>query len=139
MNASILRFDLTARAPSNADMSRVTRIVLVAVAACLCACAGPRPRSGAGDTYLAAQPAPKPIVTQDRTLTGKIKTVSPRSKFVVINFPIGHLPETDQHLFVYRNGNKVAELKVTAWQQDDNVVADIITGEALEGDEVREK
>jgi hypothetical protein len=108
-------------------------------AAVLCGCASHKPPDGAGDISLASQPNAKPIVTQDRTLTGKIKTVSPRSKFVVINFPIGHLPETDQHLFVYRNGNKVAELKVTAWQQDDNVVADIITGEVQEGDEVREK
>jgi hypothetical protein len=118
------------------SFSRIASVVALTI---FSGCGSLKEQSGAGDTYLASQPNPKPIVTQDKTLTGKIKTISPRSKFVVINFPIGHLPETDQHLFVYRNGNKVAELKVTAWQQDDNVVADILTGEVQEGDEVREK
>jgi hypothetical protein len=38
---------------------------------------------------------------------------------------------------LYRNGLKVGELRVTGPQQDANIVADVITGDAAAGDEVR--
>jgi hypothetical protein len=100
-------------------------------------CVSESPKGGEGDASRGSKPGQ--IVTADRGLIGKVKSVSPRSKFVLLNFPIGHLPEVDQFLTVYHKGLKVAELKVTGWQQDDLVVADILTGDAQEGDEVREK
>jgi len=45
----------------------------------------------------------------------------------------------EQRLFVYHNGLKAGEVKVTGPQTDDHIVADLITGEAQTGDEVRDQ
>ena len=44
-----------------------------------------------------------------------------------------------QRLNVYRFGLKVGEIKVTGPQRDDNIVGDIVAGEARKGDDVREQ
>jgi len=72
-------------------------------------------------------------------LVGKVVRFNSEGRFVVLNFPIGHLPGVDQRLNVYRQGLKVGEVKVTGPQRDDNTVADIVAGEAQVGDEVRDK
>ena len=77
------------------------------------------------------------MVTPDRVLLGKIARVNEVGRFVVLEFPVSHLPAMGQVLFVYRNGLKVAEVKVTGPQRDDHTVADLTTGEAQLGDEVR--
>ncbi|MBI3853251.1 MAG: hypothetical protein HY298_23625 [Verrucomicrobia bacterium] len=82
---------------------------------------------------------PKPIVTPELALVGKVVRFSSEGRFVVLNFPIGHLPGEHQRLNVYRQGLKVGEVKVTGPQRDDNTVADIVTGEAQVGDEARDK
>lgn len=79
------------------------------------------------------------IVKPDTGLTGKVKVFNEVGRFVVLNFPIGHMPAIDQQLFVYRNGLKIGELKVTGPQNDDNIVADLVNGEAQPGDEIRDK
>ncbi|MSU56778.1 MAG: hypothetical protein EXS35_01100 [Pedosphaera sp.] len=85
------------------------------------------------------QPTPPPIVTADNSLTGKVARVNDAGRFVVLQFPIGRMPAAEQNLFLYRNGVKVAELKVTGPQKDDHTVADLTTGDAQLGDEVRDK
>jgi hypothetical protein len=77
------------------------------------------------------------IITSQDVLIGKVARVNPALRFVVINFPIGHLPATDQHLNLFRQGLKVGEVKVTTLQYEDNVVADLIAGESELGDEAR--
>ncbi len=72
-------------------------------------------------------------------LVGKVVRVEPSARFVVLNFPVGRFPALDQHLNLYRNGIKVGEVKVSAWQNDDIVVADILAGESQVGDEVRDR
>jgi len=79
------------------------------------------------------------IVTPENVLFGKVASVNQTGKFVVLTFPIGHLPVLQQHLNVYRQGLKVGELKVTGPQLDDNIVADLVAGESEPGDEVRDK
>ncbi len=79
------------------------------------------------------------IVTPETRLVGKIVRVNAPGRFVVLNFPVGRLPILDQSLNVYRQGLKVGEVKVTGPQMDDNVVADLISGEAREGDDVRDR
>lgn len=81
----------------------------------------------------------KLIVTPDDSLVGKVAMVNQGFRFVVLNFPIGHLPAPEQHLNLYRRGVKVGEVKVTSQQYDDNVVADISTGDAEVGDEARKQ
>lgn len=64
--------------------------------------------------------------------------VNNAARFVVLNYPLGHLPAANQHLNVYRRGLKVGEIKITNLQNDDNVVADLLAGECEIGDEARE-
>lgn len=79
------------------------------------------------------------IVTPDATLTGRVSVYNEAGRFVVLDFPIGHLPANEQVMFVFRQGLKVGEVKVTGPQRDHNTVADLISGEARKGDEVRDR
>ena len=90
----------------------------------------------------AAQPAPartqKLIVTPENVMVGQVAGVNPTARFVVLHYPIGQVPPVGQRLFLYRRGLKVAEVRVSHPQMEDNTVADIVSGEALVGDEARE-
>jgi hypothetical protein len=93
-------------------------------------------------TSAAAKPAatkPGPIVTPDYSLTARVISVNTVGRFVILSFPAGAMPRQDQTLFLYRNGLKVAEVRVTGPQQGENIVADITSGEAQVGDTVSEK
>lgn len=81
----------------------------------------------------------KIIVTPDLGLRGKVATYNDAGKFVVLTFVLNQMPKADAQLFVYRNNLKVGEVKITGPQRDDNIVADLVTGEAQTGDEVRDK
>ena len=81
----------------------------------------------------------KLIITPDTTPTGTVARVNSAARFVILTFPVGSMPPVGQILYVYRHGLKVGEVKVTAPQQDDNTAADIVTGEAALGDEIRMK
>ena len=84
-------------------------------------------------------PAPAPIVTPDYSLAAKVVSVNTIGRFVVLSFPASQMPKMDQTLFIYRDGLKVAEVRVTGPQQDNNTVADITSGEAQVGDTVRDQ
>lgn len=79
------------------------------------------------------------IVTPDATLTGRVAVYNEAGRFVVLDFPIGHLPANEQMLFVFRQGLKVGEVKVTGPQREHHTVADLVSGEARKGDEVRDR
>jgi len=81
----------------------------------------------------------KLIVTPETGLVGKVETVNQNLRYVVLSFPIGHLPAMEQRMNVYRHGLKVGEVKVSGPQIEDNVVADIVEGDSGPGDEVRDK
>ncbi len=95
--------------------------------------------SGAFAESVAVQRNQKLIVTPENGLVGKVASINTVARFVVLNFPIGHLPAMDQRFNVYRLGLKIGEVKVTGPQLEDNVVADLLTGDAQVGDEVRDK
>src|SRR6476646_5154303 len=82
-----------------------------------------------------SQPAPNATVTPENALVGKVKRVNPAARFVVLSFPIGQLPAPDQQFSVYRRGLKVGEIKITSQQLNEYIVADIVEGDAEEGDE----
>lgn len=79
------------------------------------------------------------IVTPGNTLTGKVARYNDAGRFTVLDFPLGHTPQAEQRMFVYRRGLKVGEVKISEWQRENLIVADLITGEAQAGDEVRSK
>jgi hypothetical protein len=83
--------------------------------------------------------SPRVIVTPETGLIGKVASLNASGQFVVLTFPVGHMPAEQQRLNVYRHGLKVGELVTTRWQLDDHAVADIMAGEAQVGDEVRDK
>lgn len=58
-------------------------------------------------------------------------------RFVVIAFPVGQMPGLDQRMTVFRSGMKVGEVRITGPQRDDKIVADLMSGNAADGDEVR--
>jgi hypothetical protein len=91
-------------------------------------------------------PAPAPaaltsqtVVTPDNSLTARVASYNATGRFVVLSFPVNQMPNLDQTLFLYRDGLKVAELKVTGPQRDNNIVADLVNGDAQVGDEVRDQ
>jgi len=92
---------------------------------------------------VAPSPAPannqKLIVTPGSGYSGRVDTYNDAGNFVVLDFPISHVPPTDQRLFIYRDGAKVGEIKITGPQKENHTVADLVQGEARKGDEVRDK
>jgi hypothetical protein len=77
------------------------------------------------------------IVTPENALVGKVALVNSVARFVVLNFPLGKMAAVDQRLNLYRRGLKVGEVKVTGPVREDNIVADLVAGEAELGDEAR--
>jgi hypothetical protein len=92
------------------------------------------PKGSSSSTTL---PGNKLIMTPDTSLRGKVARVNLEGRFVIMTFPIGHLPRLEQRLDVYRGGLKVGEIRVTGPQLDDSVVGDIAAGDAQSGDEIR--
>ena len=79
------------------------------------------------------------IVTPDTSFTAKVIRYNSIGRYVVLSFPVGQMPKMDQSLFLYRDGMKVGEVKITGPQRENNIVADLVTGEAQIGDEVRDQ
>lgn len=86
-----------------------------------------------------AAPVSKAIVTPDESLVAKVVSVNTVGRFVVLGFPAGKMPKLQQTLFLYRAGLKVAEARVTGPQSENNIVADLVQGEAKAGDVVRDQ
>ena len=86
-----------------------------------------------------AAASPQPIVTPDASLEAKVISVNTVGRFVILSFPASQMPKPDQSLFLYRGGLKVAQVKITGPQQDNNIVADLVSGAAQVGDTVRDE
>jgi hypothetical protein len=81
---------------------------------------------------------PAVLVTPAVANSGRVTSVNPASRFVVITYPLGvPLPAIERKLDVYRAGLKVAEVKITGPSRDLNTVADVTAGACQPGDEVR--
>jgi hypothetical protein len=86
--------------------------------------------------------APELIVTPDTLLEGQVVSVNDAGRFAVLRFPLGRLPAPESTLWVYRQGLKVGEVKVSGLQKerkDDLVVADIREGDCRVADVVRDR
>ena len=114
-------------------MKTVFPFTTLLIAVTICGCVTTKPQKS-------SSPAPpQPIVTPDLSLEAKVISVNAGARFVVLNFPSSQMPKLQQILSVYRAGLKVGEVKITGPQQENNVVADLISGEAKIGDVVREQ
>jgi hypothetical protein len=74
----------------------------------------------------------------DRRVSGRVVSVNPALRFVVMDFSLWRMPTMDQRLSIYRNEQKIGEVKVTGPTRDTTVAGDLVAGEAQLGDEVRE-
>ena len=81
----------------------------------------------------------KPIVTPDLSLAAKVISVNTVGRFVVLDFPANQMPKLQQKFFLYRAGLKTGEVKITGPQSENNIVADLVAGEAKVGDTVRDQ
>jgi hypothetical protein len=70
-------------------------------------------------------------------VAGKIASVNSNLRFVVIDFTLSPLPRVEQQLGVFRQGQKVGEVKISSQARNNIVAADLTAGEAAIGDEVR--
>ena len=126
-------------------MARIWSVMLVGLLATGCASKpgsgpkAPQPAAALGSPALTPPAATASVVAPGGPLSGRVASVNPTARFVVLSFPLGALPAPERQLSVYRAGLKVGELKVTRWQMDNLVVADILAGECREGDEAREE
>jgi hypothetical protein len=98
-----------------------------------------RPPQPAPARTAAAPMETEPIVTPDTSLTAKVVAYNSVGRFVVLGFPVGQMPKNGQTFFLYRAGLKVGEVKITGPERDNNIVADLVSGEAQPGDEVRDQ
>ena len=87
----------------------------------------------------AGEPKPNPSAEPDNSLGGKVATFNSAGRFVVLDFPGSKMPALEQTMFIYRDGLKVGEVKITGPTRDNNTVADLISGVANKGDEVRDR
>jgi hypothetical protein len=77
------------------------------------------------------------IVTPSNDSTGRVISVNPRARYAVLGYSVGSVPAIDSHVYSYRGGLKVGELRVTGPVKENNTVADVVAGECQAGDEVR--
>lgn len=84
-------------------------------------------------------PGTPAIVTPDSSLEATVAAVNSVGRFVVLSFSGQQMPKVGQACFIYRSGLKVAEVKITGPRQDNNIVADLLSGDAQVGDTVRDE
>jgi len=126
---------------------RISLMVILLFALSLSGCAGKKvarkpataqPRAGAPAAATSGSATNQAlIVTPEDALVGKVALVNSVARFVVLNFPLGRMAAAEQRLNLYRRGLKVGEVKVTGPAREDNIVADLVAGEAEVGDEAR--
>jgi hypothetical protein len=79
-----------------------------------------------------------PVVTPISVIAGRVASVNPKLRFVVLDFSLNPLPPIDQRVNVYRQGQKVGEVKITGPARNSHIVADIVAGNVQPGDQVRD-
>jgi len=119
-------------------MKSLMPFTLVIVGMLAAGCLHHRPAPGAKRATPAAV-MPQTIVTPDNSLSARVISYNAAGRFVVLSFPPGQMPKLEQTLFLYRDGMKVGEVKITGPQRENNIVADLVAGEAQVGSEVRDQ
>lgn len=76
-------------------------------------------------------------MTLTNPLSGTVVAVNQNLRFVVLDYSLKSMPVLEQRLGIYRQGQKVGEVKITGPEMGGNVVADIVAGDIRAGDEAR--
>jgi len=124
-------------------MKRIFPLTVLLMAFCLSGCSWFHGHKSTTATTKKSG-SPGPIVTPDLSFAAKVVAVNEVGRFVVLNFPPHQLPKVQQTMYLYHAGLKVAEVKITGTTssgtldtQNNNVVADLISGNPSVGDTVR--
>lgn len=115
-------------------------MVLALGGAMLLGCRTPQPSDSAEESAANAvneSVTPVEQATAVTPSTGTIASVNPGLRFVVVDFSFNPSPRVDQRMNVYRDGQKVGEIRISRQARNSIVAADITAGEARVGDEVR--
>jgi len=88
-----------------------------------------KPKSPTKSTTPQTAPVSEPV--------GKVASVNPTLRFVVIDFALNPVPQVDQRMAVYREGQKVGEVKISPQSRNSIIAADVTAGDAKVGDDVR--
>lgn len=102
-----------------------------------CGCAGTGTAPTVVDPHPSGQGSSRTIVTPSSSVAGLVISVDIPSRFVVVSFPPGRVPEKERRYHLYRRGLKAGEVRIGGPRTGDNTVADILTGDAEVGDEAR--
>jgi len=115
-----------------------TQLLILFLALLLSACA----HTSTGGTVKPPRPPAAPNKTSITSINlpaGKIVLVNADLRYVVVDFGPNRRPRPEQKLNIYREGQKVGEITVSAQARDQNFAADIVAGEIRVGDDVREQ
>lgn len=107
---------------------------ILCVVALLAGCAGGPGRKAPGEGAAALAE-----VTPVQFISGKVVLVREQLRYVVVDFGVSLQPKPGDRLGVYRDGNRVGEVRISQQASAGNVAADIMAGEARVGDEVRSR
>ena len=120
-------------------MKIISLFTVVLLALCLPGCSWlPTHKSAAAKPTKVFVAKPAAVVTPDLSLAAKVVSLNAVGRFVVLNFPADRVPKLQQTMFIYRSGLKVAEVKITGPQDaENNIVADLVSGDPKIGDNVR--
>lgn len=121
-------------------MHRLPVLLLAALVAA--GCAGPKATQERGKPApppkpAKGQPSPAPTIEPVSAFSGKVVLVNAPLKYIVVEGTIGRLPPPEQRLNVYRDGQKVGEVTVSAQARGANFAADVALGDVRVGDTVR--
>ena len=78
-----------------------------------------------------------PTSAPSNAVVGKVARVNTELRFVVVDFSLKPLPPIGNKMNIYRNGQKVGELKIAGPSDGGNIAADLILGQTQPGDTVR--
>ena len=128
-----------------------TLLVAVTVTACSPSAAPPTTNPYA-PAPAPARAAPQPARTNRVAITprypainpvtpvqGRVTFVNARFRFVIVDFAFHQMPRLEQRLGVYRGGERVGEVRISGPADGSTIVADIMSGDAGAGDQVREE
>ena len=102
-----------------------------------CATAPGRAKPPAGGASAASPP--KELMVADSSLIGRVVSFNPAARYAILQFPLGLMAANGQQMFVYREGQRVGELKISGPSRDDRTAADLQDGNCQTGDEVRDR
>jgi len=71
-------------------------------------------------------------------VTGKVAVSNPKARFVILSLTPGVYPPKGTHIYAYRDGVKVADLRIAGPQWDDKTVADILSGDPQVNDQIND-